>query len=208
MVSYCKNGDTPKVIYKFKNVEKHIFTSNVSPIDVTVSPVDNPDLDGERYAWNFSTTLNPRTTLDQMPFRAIGKLTHFKVERLYDTSTFGNVQIGEWICSFVDGNGVTVTGRATGYYPNDLPVLTKILIPGDIPLDIVYRIDVKDSSGHLLFTDSGKAPCDYDVACGNCPEGFCECPSPGYPGYCCLDCHEVAANIRSITNDLRSKYGK
>jgi hypothetical protein len=46
----------------------------------------------------------------------------------------------------------------------------------------------------------------FTVSCGDdCPEGFCKCEIPEYPGYCCLDCSQIAKNIRDITNDLKSK---
>lgn len=65
---------------------------------------------------------------------------------------------------------------------------------------------IKIVSGNT-FTDTIQCPDGkYSVACGGeCPEGFCKCPIPEYPGYCCLDCAATAASIRSITNDLRAK---
>lgn len=48
----------------------------------------------------------------------------------------------------------------------------------------------------------------FIVSCDDdCPEGFCKCIIPEYPGYCCLDCGSAAASIRSITNELRAKNG-
>ncbi|MEH2243387.1 hypothetical protein [Nostoc sp.] len=58
-----------------------------------------------------------------------------------------------------------------------------------------------------IFTVEGDAPCNIEVACGDCPPGYCRCEMPGYPGYCCLDCHATAEQIRVITNELRLKNG-
>ncbi|WP_218964710.1 hypothetical protein [Nostoc linckia] len=50
---------------------------------------------------------------------------------------------------------------------------------------------------------------NYKVSCGDeCPEGFCKCPSPEYPGYCCLDCTATAASIHAITDDLKVRNGR
>ncbi|MCC5625111.1 hypothetical protein LC574_29075, partial [Nostoc sp. CHAB 5715] len=59
------------------------------------------------------------------------------------------------------------------------------------------------------FIDEIECPSgDFKVSCGDeCPEGFCKCPIPEYPGYCCLDCASIAASIRAITNGLRAKNG-
>lgn len=68
-------------------------------------------------------------------------------------------------------------------------------------------LKIKDASGRVIFKAEVKN-CSQQITCGDeCPEGFCKCSSPGYPGYCCLDCAATAANIRTITNDLRLKNG-
>jgi len=64
---------------------------------------------------------------------------------------------------------------------------------------------IKDSRDIVIFDDDN-IDCTWNVVCDNdCPEGTCKCPSPIYPGYCCLDCASVATTIHAITNDLKAK---
>lgn len=202
MVLHCKIGDTPKIIYKFKDTPERIFIPNKSPIDVTISFVVNPNLNGETYAWNFSTNLNPRTTLDQMPFRAKGKLTNFKIDFEVNRQIVNGVEIAEWQCSFKDGDGILITGKAVGYYPNDQPTLVKILLPGEKPLEDICQIKIKDASGELLFSESGKCPCNYQVACKECPPGYIKCVHKRYPGYCCIPCKTTGDRLKNIANKV------
>lgn len=66
-------------------------------------------------------------------------------------------------------------------------------------------IQIISSTGQI-FTKTGECPIEYTVICGDeCPEGSCKCITPGYPGYCCLDCGSAAASIRAITNSLGRK---
>ncbi|MEH2331569.1 hypothetical protein [Nostoc sp.] len=69
---------------------------------------------------------------------------------------------------------------------------------------------IEITSNGKTFTDTIMCPNGaYNVSCGNeCPEGFCKCIIPEYPGYCCLDCSATATQIREITNDLRAKNGR
>ncbi|MEJ1937769.1 hypothetical protein WDZ92_46850, partial [Nostoc sp. NIES-2111] len=177
----------------------NIFYSEVSPIDVNVVSVDNPNLKDEIYAWNFSTSLNPRTTLDQLPFRSGGKLTDFKVTGVINTDTVNGRQVANFSAQFKDGNGTVITGSAVGYYPGDEPKLVKILLPNpEKPPEDICRLEVKDSNGKLIFSASGKCPTPYKVACGNCPPGQIECKSNHYPGYCCISCQGTASKIRDL----------
>jgi hypothetical protein len=65
-------------------------------------------------------------------------------------------------------------------------------------------IQIVNSSGNS-FVKQGECPIKYTVACDDgCPEGFCKCSSPEYPGYCCLDCNATANEIRSITQSLKA----
>ena len=35
-----------------------------------------------------------------------------------------------------------------------------------------------------------------------CPEGFCKCIIPEYPGYCCLDCKATGDRLKNIANKV------
>lgn len=114
---------------------------------------------------------------------------------------------------YVDLVGVTVSNCF-----GSKPSVDGILSPG---FDDVYyspTVSVSHSPGEWELTitnTSGLAhriryPSKpmYKVSCDDeCPEGFCKCVIPEYPGYCCLDCTATAASIRSIINDLRVRNG-
>ncbi|MBD2344171.1 hypothetical protein [Anabaena subtropica] len=207
MSLYCEIGDKPKVIYRANgDKEDSIFYAEVSPIDVSVVPVENPNLKDEIYAWNFSTNLNPRTTLQDMPFRAVGKLTAFRVTGTGSINTVNGQQIAEYSAEFRDGNGALITGSAVGNYPGDTPKLVKILIPNeDKPPEDICRLEVRNTNGDLIFSASGKCPIPFKVACGNCPPGQIECKSNKYPGYCCIPCQGTAAKINNLAAKVRGK---
>ncbi|MBD2360047.1 hypothetical protein H6G36_02335 [Anabaena minutissima FACHB-250] len=206
MSLFCEIGDKPKVIYRVSGAtEDSVFYAQTSPIDVNVVPFENPNLPGEIYAWNFSTNLNPRSTLAELGFRAKGKLTDFSVGNLLNTDTVNGQQIGNWSASFKDGDGNTISGSAIGYYPGDTPTLVKLLVPGEKPPTDICQLQVKDAGGTLLFTASGKCPINYKVACSNCPDGQIECKHNKYPGYCCIPCQSTASKINNLAAKTRAK---
>ena len=70
-----------------------------------------------------------------------------------------------------------------------------------------FTLTASNSAGQSITRKYDAKPV-FTVACGDdCPEGFCKCIIPEYPGYCCLDCSATAASIHAITNQLRGKNG-
>ena len=61
--------------------------------------------------------------------------------------------------------------------------------------------------GLVIFQDQGDCPINFSVSCGNCPEGTEEHKTSAYPGYCCMDCASIAAEIRGLTNTVRGLNG-
>jgi hypothetical protein len=68
---------------------------------------------------------------------------------------------------------------------------------------------VTDLRGQLysrLF--EGGCP-EYTVQCNDeCPEGYLKCPTTNYPGYCCIPCSEIRAELagmRLYTSQLNNK---
>lgn len=89
-------------------------------------------------------------------------------------------------------------------------VLNQEYIFKNAPIKIFCKgttLKIEDNSGGTRTL--GVPNCNsYKVSCDDeCPEGFCKCIIPEYPGYCCLDCAATAASIRAITNELRAKNG-
>ncbi len=206
MTLYCEIGDKPRVIYRANGATvDSTFQSSIAPIDVSVIPFDNPNLPNELYAFNYSTNLRPKVTIEDMPFRVIGKIRNFRVTRLLNTDVVDGVTLGNWEAAFDYGIDSTFVGSGVGYYPGDLPKLVKILIPNPAkPPDDICKLEVKDINGNLLFSASGKCPIVFKVACGNCPPGEMECATDTYPGYCCIPCSEIRSGIASATAAVRS----
>jgi hypothetical protein len=206
MSLYCKVGDKPKVLFRRNgDTQDNIYESPISPISVSVIPFENPNLQGEIYAWNFSTNLNPRLTIDQMPFRAIGKLTDFRITAIGQPQNVNGQLVANYSAEFRDGNGNLITGSAVGNYPDDAPILVKILIPNtDIPPEQICTLQVRDINQNLLFSNSGKCPITFQVSCGNCPDRHLECKCNAYPGYCCIPCSEIKGGIAAATAAVRS----
>lgn len=64
-------------------------------------------------------------------------------------------------------------------------------------------IEIKDKSG-IIFTKNFAVCPDYKVSCDDdCPTGFCKCIINKYPGYCCLDCRKVAAQINNLATKCK-----
>lgn len=58
--------------------------------------------------------------------------------------------------------------------------------------------------GQVIFTDKGDCPITYSVLCGDeCPPGTIKCNKSGYPGYCCLECAPIAAEIKAIASQVK-----
>lgn len=68
------------------------------------------------------------------------------------------------------------------------------------------KVTITDKNNNKLFEKTGLNP-QIKASCDGCPPNTCKCLSPGYPGYCCLDCSAIASSIRSVTNELRIKNG-
>jgi hypothetical protein len=96
-------------------------------------------------------------------------------------------------------DGVLTPGTDNVYYP---PTASVSHSPGE------WELTITNTSGLAHRIRYPSKPM-YKVSCDDeCPEGFCRCEIPEYPGYCCLDCAATSGNIRAITNDLRAKNGR
>lgn len=47
-------------------------------------------------------------------------------------------------------------------------------------------------------------PIEYRLNCRECPQGYLRCDCTEYPGYCCLPCEPIAAEIKSIKNNVKT----
>ncbi|QHG15810.1 hypothetical protein [Nostoc sp. ATCC 53789] len=185
-MSYCQIGDkTATVTYQFRGDSERFFKSNVVPINVALTRENE-----QPGHWTLDTyddiTTSYIFTYDglesESPLATGRQIRTSSTNRLIsadDNASAGNVRIRSAVFTPSKGVGYTIK---------------------------VFNANTSE----ILFQDfkEGEIPPKYTVACGDgCPEGFCRCTTPGYPGYCCLDCNSTAASIRFITNDLKGRNG-
>jgi hypothetical protein len=187
-MTFCSNGDKPKVLYSF-NGDKKIFLPNVSPIDVETGKESVGAYSGYN-AKGFTLVMVDGSRMPVINFRLVQN----------------NRYIQYWSC----GNNDWDNRQANGTYPvaYDIPNIERIDYsrgcPPPYPPEKCYLRVL--SGGKQIFKDWGDCPVEFDVVCGDkCPPGHCKCPSPNYPGYCCLPCAQVARELASITAIARSK---
>ena len=174
-MSYCNQGDKPKVNYSFGDGSKGEFLANTSPIDVLTST--EPGVEAG-YTYQDPNLPGQRTVAGNS----------------YTTEFLEICQKGQTAIRIFK-NGFEVLYSC--YLPGSL--LTVAAIPEKCVLK------VNNSANVNLFTIKGKCPVNFTVACIDCPDGQCKCVSTNYPGYCCLPCSQVALEIASITAIARSK---
>lgn len=58
-------------------------------------------------------------------------------------------------------------------------------------------ITIKNSNGGEIYRKESKCPIKHKVRCGDqCADGEIRCKKNSYPGYCCIDCDELARSLR------------
>lgn len=191
-MSYCKEGDKPKVEFKFDDSPKRIYYSKVSPIQIETGRYakddNNQDYDAEGFEILYSngskqTVINYRTRIDP---------------------TSGQPNIQFWSCGGKDWDNRQPDGSYSIWYPYPFPVVginRAVKCPPPYPDGDCY-IRVKFNNT-LLFEARGKCPSESNVICGNCPPGQCEVKTDRYPGYCCVDCKSTASKINNLVSKAR-----
>ncbi|MEH2278914.1 MAG: hypothetical protein V7K40_30035 [Nostoc sp.] len=190
-MSYCNIGDTPKVYVEFNGQNKQTYEPKISPIDVS----------SEDY---YPDGINYSPTGYQISFYSPNNGIRLAVVArnfvIHDRgSIYSSIDIQ--LCGQDD-----FTINYANIDPSTLVINTAITCGNSKPRTKKTKIHIKKAGESSdLFTVFGDYPGTFQVACNaRCPDGFCECPSLGYPGYCCLDCRAIASELRSITNSLRS----
>lgn len=185
-MSYCNLGDKPKVYFKFGSGSEQNCILPISPIDVSM----------EDYSEKNTANYSP-----------LGYQISFYSP---NNSRGYNLIVRDW--KIEDNNIFIRTCNASDLTifatvdPTSLIINTAITCGGEIPDILKSRLHIKKAGvANDIFTATGDYPGSFHVTCGDCPEGFCKCIIPEYPGYCCLDCNAAAASIRSITNELKGK---
>lgn len=188
MPIFCKIGDIKATVtWVWNNELPKKYQTKVIPIEVTVKK-----LESEIGTWT-TRTYDTITLPPGNPFSYQGDDQDSPIT--VNTRTIASAKDGRVLYSDASFNAGAIQYLGTVFTPN---VANK------------YQIIISNTSGIELFKEEKDTtiPPKYEVACGEeCPEGFCKCITPEYPGYCCLDCNSTAASIRAITNDLKGKNG-
>ncbi|MGF1934542.1 MAG: hypothetical protein RM347_009080 [Nostoc sp. ChiQUE02] len=193
---YCTTDDTKALItYTFGDgVQRSKMIEGILPLDVIVDSIGKKQIVSDGSA--------------AIAYTAPGDITQISCTGRF--RQIGDRPDTELPCDYVIANSVINDNQWNANYDSVYGDNT-----GDMLFDISYIADVcfirvRDIQGKLIFKDSGECPLTFEVKCikEHCPEGFCECKSDGYPGYCCNDCNNTLRQLHAITNQMRSLNGK
>ncbi|MFK0735472.1 MAG: hypothetical protein ACFKPT_20380 [Gloeotrichia echinulata GP01] len=196
MTNYCKPGERVRLLYAFSgdSVGKTIFFQDSISVTVTqgLDGFDNINPGGFRIFWD-----DPNPNVSQV--RAGSEIVlAFYTRRATEQWKYWADTIVFLKCDGTTALG-TIAFNQQPYIDNSRRCV------GSIP-SAIYTLTVKSLGGVQLFSVSGKSSVNYSVVCGDeCPPGFCKCPTTNYPGYCCLPCAQVAAELAAIVSIARSK---
>lgn len=224
---YCTSGQKPKVIYKFNNSQQRIYLSDYAPIDVSVkeTQLSTGGQCANTYYIGVGTALSSAScaqlvasygslefcddTRGATEFYDFNKRVWASSRRLLAPVTFIQERFeafnSGWWWDFYTANGYYTQNIVNG---SSKPSRFKTLIREDGLIDNcgdpLKTCDLTIThNGITIFTDRGDCPCTFNVQCADCPEGTIKCDAPGYPGYCCLPCKEIAEEVKAIANQVR-----
>jgi len=146
-MSYCNPGEKPTITYTFGNGTQRKHISNVSPVEVTTGNANETGsrIRIESYAYG----------CNESPCKRVRGVFPGEV---------GTQNIPYIVVTFCDGTDylLLVKENASIQY-----------IDGEkcSVADNTCKIEVKNTSGAVIFRDIGQCPINYDVQCGRCPEG-------------------------------------
>lgn len=187
---YCKSGDKPRVEYTFNGKNKRIFQSQLAPINITTEQITKNDIGAGFNAEGYTII-----TADG------GRITvhNYRTQK-------NNTEIQFWSCGNTDWDNRQPDGSLPIWYPLTSPIVS-IDYSKKCPVPIKpseYECVLKISyEGNQIYSDSGDCPLNFVVACGNCPNGYIECKTDAYPGYCCIPCNEIRNGIAAATSAIR-----
>jgi len=201
---YCEGRESAIITYQFKDGNKETVRIENTPIEVSVSQIMQSGLDGADlnvYYWIFGTVRVlhggvEKTILWKSSGRVIGPLNsytsgynaHFNNEIIFNDDGGKRVLLDE----------VDEQGNYTGYFGiSGYPESVIITHTESETADAVCELKVS-YDGKLIFRDTGKCPGNFEVSCDGCPPGHLKCPSTNYPGYCCIPCKEIRAELAGM----------
>ncbi len=187
----CNIGDKPIVKYKLGTGNYKYFKSDFSPIEVVskTTPIANTDnFDGEGFEISFYSTNNFRTiTTTVTDYRTV--------------DTGGGDPAFRYEIYWANCGSKIIQESGVNYDPSTLVVNRNIKCLESLKnrCSIIIKYQEK-----IIFQDQGDCPIEFEIQCGNCPDGYTECKTSTYPGYCCLPCNEVKNEIITIKNTIKN----
>ncbi|MGL5925485.1 hypothetical protein [Chroococcidiopsis sp.] len=201
-MTYCKPSEPATITYSFAGNKKQ-FVTDKTPIDIATYEKrinTSPNFKAEGYTINFYSPNNRRTLENIVRDHIITYYPAYVTESGFSVPASYSIS---WIdCGafdFIRNTNGTLGGVEID--PNTLIYKPEIKCPGP-PLGNKCSIEVKHK-GIIIFQDQGNCPVSFSIQCGDCPEGTIKCNAPGYPGYCCLPCTEIAGEIKAIASQVR-----
>lgn len=208
---YCQSGDQPKILYKFSDSGQKTYVSRVAPISVFVTG-SQPGYNGGQCAG-----IDYKVDVVYETYADVGSYPPGYIITVYAKGPIGeffnvnhrnrNGYIGG--IAFRSGSGESKSSltSGTGNIFTNKPKFVGITRQDGKPDNCgdyagLCTLEIKHN-GQTIFSDQGSCGCNFQVQCGgddDCPPGTCKCPSPGYPGYCCIDCSQVGRRITNLAS--------
>lgn len=194
---YCQEGDKPTIKYKFSGQNEKIHFSEYAPIDVVTKEIP---VEGTQNYVNDGFGIAFRSG------SCSGLTCNFVVQDYYI-----EYPPGDFAKVFIMPCGqTTFSNSATSINRGEIvPGQLLIVNPNQkCPAPGKKRCSIQVLYNNILvFSDQGDCPVSFSVQCGNCPPGTEEHKSPAFPGYCCLECENIASQIRQIAATVRGING-
>lgn len=208
-MSYCADRESAIVTYRFKDKPEKTARFDNTPIEVTVNQILQTGLDGadlNTYYWIYGTIVvsdgqTERTILWKSSGRVIGPLNSWVAGYLagFRTGIIFNNDGGKRILL----DQVDAQGNYTGYsrIGGDPESVRITHVEGEMA-DPVCELKVTYDN-RLIFRAAGKCPGTFEVSCDGCPPNHIKCPIKKHPGYCCIPCASVAAELAAMKLKVR-----
>lgn len=204
---YCNIGDKPTVKYKFGSGAKRIYKSPYAPIEVITknTPFDatsNYNQQGFRIGISSINAGNFGAIITDYKFVTVQGTLCFiwKACGEYSWGTGSNCPAGS-----IELAAGCPAHLVTAYNSSFYEFNTNVKCP--TPNIDKSSIEIR-CNGITIFQDQGNGIVSYDVQCGRCPDGQCECKTSEYPGYCCCDCGSLASGIVAIKSTVKTLNSK